>query len=77
MIRLSRAKVGKTYRVVRVEGAGLVKRRILDLGLLPGLEIKVVRKAPLGDPIEIIAKGNPISIRKAEAEKIILEEVKG
>jgi len=77
MIRLSRAKVGRIYRVVRVEGAGLVKRRILDLGLLPGLEIKVVRKAPLGDPIEIIAKGNPISIRKAEAEKIILEEVKG
>ena len=77
MIRLSRAKVGRIYRVVRVEGAGLVKRRILDLGLLPGLEIKVIRKAPLGDPIEIIAKGNPISIRKAEAEKIILEEVKG
>jgi len=77
MIRLSRAKVGRIYRVVRVEGAGLVKRRILDLGLLPGLEIKVVRKAPLGDPIEIIAKGNPISIRKTEAEKIILEEVKG
>ena len=77
MIRLSRAEVGKIYRVVRVEGVGLVKRRILDLGLLPGLEIKVVRKAPLGDPIEIIAKGNPISIRKAEAEKIILEEVKG
>ena len=77
MLRLSRAEVGKTYRVVRVEGAGLVKRRILDLGLLPGLEIKVVRKAPLGDPIEIIAKGNPISIRKTEAEKIILEEVKG
>ncbi len=71
------AKVGRIYRVVRVEGAGLVKRRILDLGLLPGLEIKVVRKAPLGDPIEIVAKGNPISIRKAEAEKIILEEVKG
>ena len=77
MIRLSRAKVGRIYRVVRVEGAGLVKRRILDLGLLPGLEIKVIRKAPLGDPIEIVAKGNPISIRKAEAEKIILEEVKG
>ena len=77
MIRLSRAEVGRIYRVVRVEGVGLVKRRILDLGLLPGLEIKVVRKAPLGDPIEIIAKGNPISIRKAEAEKIILEEVKG
>jgi len=77
MIRLSRAKVGRIYRVVRVEGAGLVKRRILDLGLLPGLEIKVIRKAPLGDPIEIIAKGNPISIRKTEAEKIILEEVKG
>jgi len=76
MIRLSDAKIGETYRIVRIEGAGLVKRRILDLGLLPGLRIKVVRKAPLGDPIEIIAKGNPISIRSSEAERVILEEVK-
>ena len=77
MVRLSNAKIGKTYRIVRIEGAGLVKRRILDLGLLPGLRIKVVRKAPLGDPIEIIAKGYPISIRRAEAEQVILEEVEG
>lgn len=75
MIGLSQAKVGKVYRVVRVEGGGIVKRRLLDLGIIPGVEVKVVRRAPLGDPIEVIARGNPITIRRGEAENIVLEEV--
>ena len=74
-LKLSDAKEGRVYRVVRIEGTRIVKRRILDLGLLPGLEIKVIRQAPLKDPIEVVAKGNPISIRRAEASYVVLEEV--
>ena len=74
-LRLSDAKEGRVYRIVKIEGTRMMKRRILDLGLLPGLKIKIVRKAPLKDPIEVVAKGNPISIRRAEASYVILEEV--
>ena len=74
-LRLSDAKEGRVYRIVKIEGTRMMKRRILDLGLLPRLKIKIVRRAPLKDPIEVIAKGNPISIRRAEASYVILEEV--
>jgi len=74
-LRLSDAKEGRVYRIVKIEGTRMMKRRILDLGLLPGLKIKIVRRAPLKDPIEVVAKGNPISIRRAEASYVILEEV--
>jgi len=74
-LRLSDAEEGRVYKIVRVEGSGIVRRRILDLGLLPELRIKVVRRAPLKDPIEVVAKGNPISIRRVEARYVVLEEV--
>ncbi|OYT52446.1 MAG: hypothetical protein B6U76_09825 [Desulfurococcales archaeon ex4484_217_2] len=74
-VRLSDVEEGRIYRIVRIEGTRMVRRRILDLGLLPGLKIKVVRRAPLKDPIEVVAKGNPISIRRAEASYVVLEEV--
>jgi Fe2+ transport system protein FeoA len=75
MIKLSNAKVGKEYRIVKINASGLVKRRILDLGLLPGLKIKILRRAPLGDPIEVLVKGNPLTIRGSEANYILVEEV--
>jgi len=74
-LKLSDAKEGQVYRIVRIEGTRIVRRRILDLGLLPGLKIKVVRRAPLKDPVEVVAKGNPVSIRRAEASYVVLEEV--
>ena len=74
-LRLSDASEGRVYKITRIEGTGIVKRRILNLGLLPGLKIEVVRRAPLKDPIEVVAKGNPISIRRAEASHVVLEEV--
>jgi len=74
-IKLSEAQVGRKYLIVKIEGEGLVKRRILDMGLTPGTEITVVKVAPLGDPIEIMIKGFPISIRKGEASSVIVREV--
>ena len=74
-IRLSEANVGLEYRVVDVVTDGYVKKRILDMGLLPGSIVKIVRTAPLGDPLEILVKGFPLTIRRSEAKCILVEEV--
>jgi len=65
--------VGKRGIVVRVGGRGPAKRRMLDMGLVPGSEVKVVRVAPLGDPVEFEVKGYSLSLRKSEASDIIVE----
>ena len=74
IIRLSDAEIGKTYIVVRIEGRGFIKKRLLDMGILPGLTVKVIRVAPLRDPIEISARGVPVSIRKSEARYVVVRE---
>ena len=65
--------VGGTARVVRIHGEGAVKRRILDMGITRGVEIRVRKVAPLGDPIEITVRGYELSLRKADAESIEVE----
>ncbi len=67
---LKEAKVGQTVKVVRLEGAGAVKRRIMDMGITKGESIYVRKVAPLGDPIEITVRGYELSIRKADGEMI-------
>ncbi len=74
-LRLSEAPLRKRLEVVRVEGSGLVKRRMMDLGLLPGTIIKVVGKAPLGDPLDVEVKGFNLSIRRREAFNIVVRVV--
>ncbi len=74
-ITLSQAAIGRTYQIVRVAGPEPVKRRILEMGLLPGSIVKVLRIAPLGDPIEITAEGFPLTVRGSEAQCIIVVEV--
>lgn len=65
--------VGETARVVRIHGEGAVKRRIMDMGITRGVEIRVRKVAPLGDPIEITVRGYELSLRKADAESIEVE----
>lgn len=73
MNTLKNVKVGKRVRVVKVRGEGAVKRRIMDMGLTKGVEIYVRKVAPLGDPIEINVRGYELSLRKADAEMIEVE----
>jgi len=58
--------------VIRVS-AGSARRRIMDMGVIPGAEIEVIRRAPLGDPIEFRVKGYNLSLRKREAKGIIVK----
>jgi len=67
---------GDRGTVVRVTSAGGFRRRLLDMGVVPGSEIKVEGVAPLGDPIEVTIKGYHLTLRKAEAACVIVEIAK-
>ena len=73
MKTLKEAKIGETFTVVKLTGEGPVKRRIMDMGLTKGTLVHVKKSAPLGDPIELTVRGYELSIRKAEAENVIVE----
>ena len=70
MKTLKDAKIGETVKVVKLNGAGAVKRRIMDMGITKGVEISVRKVAPLGDPVEITVRGYELSLRKADAEMV-------
>ncbi|MBQ6339223.1 MAG: ferrous iron transport protein A [Kiritimatiellae bacterium] len=67
---LQEARIGATMKIVRLNGTGPVKRRIMDMGLTKGTEVVVRKIAPLGDPIELTVRGYELSIRKDEAAAI-------
>ena len=73
MKTLKETRIGETVRVVKLHGEGAVKRRIMDMGLTKGTLVHVKKSAPLGDPIELTVRGYELSIRKAEAENVIVE----
>ena len=70
---LKQVPLGQTVKVVKLEGEGAVKRRIMDMGITKGTQIEVRKVAPLGDPIEVSVRGYELSVRKADAENIIVE----
>ncbi|WP_124067695.1 ferrous iron transport protein A [Clostridium sp. E02] len=65
---------GKTVKVVKMNGEGPVKRRIMDMGITKGINIFVRKVAPFGDPIEVTVRGYELSLRKADAEMIEVTE---
>lgn len=66
--------VGETTKVIKLHGEGSVKRRIMDMGITKGVEIYVRKLAPLGDPMELNIRNYELSIRKADAAMIEVEE---
>ncbi len=75
MIPLSELKPKERGTIVRVGGGGPFRRRILDMGVVPGIEVEVVKMAPLGDPVELLIRGYHLSLRKEEAREILVERV--
>lgn len=67
---LSELKIGQQAAVISVGGEGPVRLRLLDMGLIPGTSIRIQKKAPLGDPIQINLRGYELTIRLADAENI-------
>ena len=72
MKTLRETAIGEIVTVVKVGGEGAVKRRIMDMGITKGVEIFVRKVAPLGDPVEVNVRGYELSLRKADAEKIMV-----
>ena len=70
---LSQLKEGQSARILQVNGQGLFRKRILEMGLVKGAELYVEKYAPLKDPLEILVKGYHVSLRVEEAELIKVE----
>ena len=73
MRTLKDAKIGETVFIVKINGEGALKRRIMDMGLTKGTQVFVRKVAPLGDPIELSVRGYELSVRKADAAQIDVE----
>jgi ferrous iron transport protein A len=72
-MNLAMLKPGQSGRITNIGAIGPLKRRLMDMGVLVGEEVKVEKIAPLGDPIEITVKSYNLSLRKREAEGIAVE----
>lgn len=70
---LSNFAIGESGVVKNVNGCGKLRRRLFDMGVTPGAEILLRKKAPLGDPIEIKIRGYLLTLRKSEAELVLME----
>ncbi len=73
---LSDFEIGERGVVKTVSGEGRIRRRMLDMGITPGAEILLKKKAPLGDPIEIYIRGYSLTLRNTEAILVTLEVCK-
>ena len=71
--KLDEFKIGETGLIKKVEGEGRLRRRLFDMGVTPGATVYLRKKAPLGDPIEITIRGYELTLRKTEAQLVILE----
>ena len=70
IVKLATMKDGQTGIVEAVEGHGNIQHRLVDMGVVKGSHISVIKRAPLGDPIEVKVKGTELALRKAEAAMI-------
>jgi len=70
VVTLDRLPVGSTGRVASVEGSGPVARRLMEMGVVPGAPVRVVKFAPLGDPLEVRVRNYHLALRRGEAETI-------
>ena len=68
--------VGEQGKVKKIEAEGKIKRRLFDMGVTPNTEIILRKYAPLGDPIEVTIRGYELTLRKDEANKILMEVTK-
>ena len=71
--KLSEFRIGESGIIKIVEGEGRLRRRLFDMGVTPGANITLIRKAPLGDPMEINIRNYELTLRKSEAELVVME----
>jgi len=70
---LKEIKCGETVIVAKLTGEGPTRRRIMDMGITKGTQVYVRKVAPLGDPVEVTVRGYELSLRKGDAEMILVQ----
>lgn len=73
MKRISELKPGNKGKIKKIEGSGNLRRKLLDMGIIPGSPFEVIKLAPLGDPVDVKIKGYHLSLRKEEAATVLVE----
>lgn len=73
-MRLDELKVGASATITAVGGEGDLRCRLLDMGLIPHTKVRVVKIAPMGDPMELLLRGYSLTLRKEDAHDIEIEE---
>lgn len=71
--KLDQFKIGEAGLIKKVEGEGRLRRRLFDMGVTPGATVYLRKKAPLGDPLEVTIRGYELTLRKTEAQLVVLE----
>ena len=69
-ILLTNLPIGTEARVISVNGTGRVTHRLMEMGVIPGVAVRIVKTAPFGDPIEVRVRGYSLAMRKTEADAI-------
>ncbi len=75
-MKLSELSKGMSAKVTKVGGDGPLRHHLINMGLIPGTVVTLVKVAPMGDPIEILIRGYSLTLRKAEAEKILVDDIR-
>ena len=73
-MRLPEVEIGSTASVVAVHGQSMVTKRLMEMGVVPGVAVRIVKSGPFGDPIEIRLRGYSLAVRRSEAEAIEVAE---
>ncbi len=73
VVSLDKIQIGTSGDIVKVAGEGKIRRRLFDMGLTPGAQVFLRKKAPLGDPLEITLRGYELTLRKDEASNVIIK----
>jgi ferrous iron transport protein A len=71
---LAELEKGESRTVVSVEGEHAITRRLMEMGVVPGVHVRMVKSAPFGDPLEINVRGYSLALRRNEAESVVLEK---
>ena len=72
---LAELATGESSVVLSVRGESVITRRLMEMGVIPGVSVRMVKSAPFGDPVEIHVRGYSLALRRNEAESVVLEKV--
>jgi Fe2+ transport system protein FeoA len=74
MMTLTNLPIGAKAKVVSVKGNNAVTKRLMEMGVVPGVSVRVIKSAPFGDPLEVRVRGYHLAMRKSEADAIEVSE---